>query len=156
MYFLFLAAIFLAALYGGLKPGLFAVALSACAAVFLIVYVEKLSLANFGDVAVLLLFCLTASFAVVLFNSKSEMQEAARRAESKYRMIFEDAITGIYETTLDGRYVAANPKLAEMFGYESPGEMIKSVDDLNRKFYVNPEQRAEFRRLIVPYRFNSP
>lgn len=148
MYFLFLAAIFLAALYGGLKPGLFAVALSACAAVFLIVYVEKLSLANFGDVAVLLLFCLTASFAVVLFNSKSEMQEAARRAESKYRMIFEDAITGIYETTLDGRYVAANPKLAEMFGYESPGEMIKSVDDLNRKFYVNPERRAEFRRLI--------
>lgn len=148
MYFLFLAAIFFAALYGGLKPGLFAVALSACASVFLIVYVEKLSIANFGDIAVLLLFCLTASFAVVLFNSKSEMQEAARRAESKYRMIFEDAITGIYETTLDGRYVAANPKLAEMLGYDSPEEMIKSVADLSKNFYVNPERRAEFRRLI--------
>lgn len=148
MYFLFLAAIFFSALYGGLKPGLFAVALSACAAVFLIVYIEKLSMANFGDIAVLLLFCLTASFAVVLFNSKSEMQEAARRAESKYRMIFEDAITGIYETTLDGRYVAANPKLAEMFGYQSSDEMIKSVADLNQSFYVNPERRHEFRRLI--------
>ena len=148
MYFLFLAAIFFSAIYGGLKPGLFAVALSACAAVFLIVWVEKSSLANFGDIAVLLLFCLTATFAVALFNSKSEMQETARRAESKYRMIFEDAITGIYETTLDGRYVAANPKLAEMLGYESPAEMIKSVDDLNRSFYVNPERRTEFRRLI--------
>lgn len=148
MYFLFLAAIFFAALYGGLKPGLFAVALSACASVFLIVYVEKLSLANFGDIAVLLLFCFTASFAVVLFDSKSEMQESARRAESKYRMIFEDAITGIYETTLDGRYVAANPKLAEMLGYDSPGEMMKSVADLSKNFYVNPERRAEFRRLI--------
>lgn len=148
MYFLFLAAIFLAALYGGLKPGLFAVALSACAAVFLIVYVEKLSLANFGDIAVLLLFCLTASFAVVLFNSKSKMQESAQRAENKYRVIFEDAITGIYETTLGGRYVTANPKLAEMLGYDTPDEMIKSVDDLNRNFYVNPERRQEFRRLI--------
>lgn len=148
MYFLFLAAIFLTALYGGLKPGLFAVALSACAAVFLIVVVEKLSMANFGAIAVLLLFCLTAVVAVVLFNSQAKMQAAARQAESKYRMIFEDAITGIYETTLDGRYVAANPKLAEMFGYDSPDEMIKSVADLNRNFYVNSERRAEFRRLI--------
>jgi PAS domain S-box-containing protein len=148
MYFLFLAAIFFSALYGGLKPGFFAVALSACASVFLIVYVEKLSIANFGDIAVLLLFCLTASFAVVLFNSKSEVQEAARLAESKYRMIFEDAITGIYETTLDGQYVAANPKLAAMLGYDSPHEMIRSVDDLNRSFYVEPERRDEFRRLI--------
>lgn len=148
MYFLFLAAIFFSALYGGLKPGLFAVSLAACASVFLIVYVEKLSIANFGDIAVLLLFCLTASFAVVLFNSKSEMQEAARRAESKYRMIFEDAITGIYETTTGGRYLAANPKLAEMLGYESPAEIVKSVGNLNENFYVEPERRDEFRRLI--------
>lgn len=148
MYFLFLAAIFFSSLYGGLKPGFLAVALSVCAAVFFVVYIEKSSLANPSDIAVLLLFCLTAICSVVLFDSQSKMQAAAKRAESKYRVIFEDAITGIYETTLDGRYVAANPKLAEMLGYDTPDEMMRAVVDLNQNFYVNPERRFEFQRLI--------
>lgn len=148
MYFLFLAAIFFASLYGGFKSGLFAIVLSVCAALFLIIYVENLSLADFGRIAVLLLFCLTASFIVGAFHFQSKADEARKMAESKYRAIFEDAITGIYETTLDGRYAAANPKLAEMFGFDSPEQLIKEAADLNVKFYVNPERRREFVRLI--------
>ena len=34
-------------------------------------------------------------------------RKRASAAERNYRMIFEDAITGIYETTVEGRYVAS-------------------------------------------------
>ncbi len=148
MYFLFLAAIFFSSLYGGFKPGLLALALSVLAALFLIIYVENSSLADLGKIAVLLLFCLTAAFIVAAFHFRSGMEAAQRLAETKYRAIFENAITGIYETTLDGRYVAVNPKLAETLGFASPDEMIRAVADLNAEFYVESERRAEFVRLI--------
>src|ERR1700689_2029568 len=45
--------------------------------------------------------------------------QALRDAEQKYRAIFENATEGIFQTTADGRYIAANPALAEIFGYAS-------------------------------------
>jgi len=77
-------------------------------------------------------------------------QSAARLAasEERYRGIFENAVVGIFQTTLDGRYVTANPTLARIYGYESPEELIASLTDLNRQFYVQPGRREEFARLV--------
>jgi len=65
-------------------------------------------------------------------------------ADDNYRRLFEDAVTGMYETTLSGRYVAANPMLAEMFGYEYAAELIEHTVNLNDGFYVERQRRAEF------------
>lgn len=69
-------------------------------------------------------------------------REALEEAERKYRTIFENAVTGIYRTTADGRFLEANRALAEMFGFESAREMIarlKSTDEL----YPDPEVRRK-------------
>ncbi len=71
-------------------------------------------------------------------------EEALRLAEAKYHNIFENSMEGIFQSTLAGRFSIANPALARMLGYASPEELIASVIDLNRKFYVKPERRAEF------------
>jgi len=71
-----------------------------------------------------------------------------RHLEEKYRGIFENAVVGIYQTTLEGRYVAANPTLARIYGYASPEELMAAVADLNRRFYVQPGRREEFIRLV--------
>ncbi len=71
-----------------------------------------------------------------------------RRAEEKYRGIFENAVVGIFQKTLDGRYLIANPTLARMYGYGSPEELMASVTDVSRQFYVEPGRRAEFIRLV--------
>jgi len=70
--------------------------------------------------------------------------ERILQAEDNYRRLFEAAVTGMYETTLGGRYVAANPMLAQMFGYEGSAELIEKTVDLNDGFYVERRRRAEF------------
>ena len=53
-----------------------------------------------------------------------ETIEALRRAEQKYRSIFENATEGIFQTTAEGKYLSANPALARMYGYDSPGNCL--------------------------------
>ncbi|HEV3208620.1 MAG TPA: PAS domain S-box protein, partial [Chthoniobacterales bacterium] len=53
-----------------------------------------------------------------------ETIEALRRAEQKYRSIFENATEGIFQTAPDGHYLSANPALAQMYGYDSPEELL--------------------------------
>lgn len=67
-----------------------------------------------------------------------------RHSEQLYRSIFENAIEGIFRTTLDGKVIASNPALAKMLGYDSPLEYVESVTDIKRQHYVNPEFRDKF------------
>jgi len=70
--------------------------------------------------------------------------ERVLQTEDNYRRLFEAAVTGMYETTLGGRYVAANPMLAQMFGYECSAKLIEKTVDLSHGFYVERQRRAEF------------
>lgn len=147
MYFLFLTAIIFAALYGDWRAGSFAAVASVVFNFFLLEQLGK-SPKDFGDWVMLVAFGLAAGFTIFICHARVEAELARRLAENRYRVIFEDAITGIYETTLDGRYAAANPKLAEIFGYESAAQMIEKATNLNDRFYVAEGRRAEFIRLI--------
>lgn len=75
-------------------------------------------------------------------------EEALREAERRYRDIFENAREGIFQSTPDGRYIAANPALARMHGFDSPEELIRERNDISRQIYVDPARREEFKRLL--------
>jgi two-component system cell cycle sensor histidine kinase/response regulator CckA len=75
-------------------------------------------------------------------------EEALRRTEEKYRSIFENAVEGIYQATLDGKYLSANPALARMFGYDWPEDLIAARGDIGQQEYIDPQLRLEFIRLI--------
>jgi len=74
--------------------------------------------------------------------------EAVRRAEQKYRSIFEHCVIGIFQTTPEGRYISANPALARMYGYNAPEELIGALTDISRQLYADPCRRAEFLQLV--------
>ena len=74
--------------------------------------------------------------------------EDLREAEANYRSIFENATEGIFQTTLDGRLLSANPALARIFGYESPEAMLAQITDVARQLYVRPEKREVLRRAL--------
>jgi two-component system, cell cycle sensor histidine kinase and response regulator CckA len=76
-------------------------------------------------------------------------ERALRQAEQKYRAIFENAAEGIYQSTLDGRYISANPALARMLGFDSPEELISSRTDINAQQYVSREAHAGFVRTMT-------
>jgi Amt family ammonium transporter len=76
--------------------------------------------------------------------TREEAVEALRRAEEKYRGIFENAVEGIFQTTLDGKYLDANPALARIYGYESVNELRDSVNNIARQLYVDTRRRSDF------------
>src|ERR687893_3272474 len=79
---------------------------------------------------------------------EAESRRERRRAEEKYRGIFENAVEGIFQTTVEGRFLTANPALGRMFGYDSPEELLENVSNIGEQLYVEPERRAEFERLV--------
>ena len=74
--------------------------------------------------------------------------DAMRQAEEKYRAIFENAVEGIFQTTPEGRYLAANPALARIYGYASPDQLMTELNDIEQQLYVDPNRRDEFQRLM--------
>jgi diguanylate cyclase (GGDEF)-like protein/PAS domain S-box-containing protein len=69
---------------------------------------------------------------------------AAVESERRYRGLFDHAIEGIFLTTLDGRYIAANPALARIYGFQSAEQLIESLRDIGRQLYIDPTRRDEF------------
>jgi len=79
---------------------------------------------------------------------REKAERELRQAEQKYRGIFENAIEGIFQTAPDGHYLSANPALARIYGYNSPGELVAALGDIERQLYTEPSRRAEFIRLV--------
>lgn len=77
-------------------------------------------------------------------TARKAAEEELCRAEERYRTLFERAIEGIYRSTADGRFEEVNPPMAAMLGYDSPDELVASVRDLARDFYVLPDRRKDF------------
>jgi PAS domain S-box-containing protein len=73
-----------------------------------------------------------------------ETIEALRRAEQKYRSIFENATEGIFQTTSEGKYLSANPALARMYGYDSPEELLADLTDISGQLYLESDRRGIF------------
>ena len=65
---------------------------------------------------------------------------ALRESQRQYREIFELASVGIFQSTLDGRILLANPALAKMLGYASTEDLREL--DLARDIYLRAEDRA--------------
>jgi len=74
--------------------------------------------------------------------------EALANAESRFRSIFENTVEGIYQTSVEGRYISANPALARIYGYESPDELMSSLAAAGRSLYVDATRRVDFERLM--------
>ncbi|MCX5810068.1 MAG: PAS domain S-box protein [Proteobacteria bacterium] len=76
------------------------------------------------------------------------VEVSLRRAEQKYRSIFDNAVEGIFQSTPEGRYLSVNSAHSRMHGYSSPEELIQTVTDITTQFYVNPRDRQEFREQL--------
>ncbi|HTY93748.1 MAG TPA: EAL domain-containing protein [Steroidobacteraceae bacterium] len=82
-------------------------------------------------------------------TSRKEAEQGLREAERRYRGLFDNALEGIFRTTMDGRYLGANPALANIYGFDSPDELIATLQNIGSQLYVDPERRAEFMRIIT-------
>jgi PAS domain S-box-containing protein len=72
------------------------------------------------------------------------LEEALGEAEQTYRTLFENAVEGIFRSTVDGHLELANPALAHILGYASPEELIYCIPDILSQIYADPARREEF------------
>jgi diguanylate cyclase (GGDEF)-like protein/PAS domain S-box-containing protein len=80
-------------------------------------------------------------------SERKQAEESLQEAERRYRSIFENATEGIFQTSAEGRYLAVNPALARIYGYEAPEQLITSLSNIGAQLYVQPARREEFMRL---------
>jgi PAS domain S-box-containing protein len=104
-------------------------------------------------------FCAICDISIYLYDRLQRSEFYARRklesacqqlkvAEVKYRSIFENAVEGIFQSSLDGHYITANRALAKIYGFSSPEEVTANFTNIESQLYVDPNRRAEFIRLI--------
>ncbi|MFN9534354.1 MAG: PAS domain-containing protein, partial [Pseudanabaena sp.] len=85
------------------------------------------------------------SMVVRSFNS---VAIALRESEAKYRSIFENSVDGIFQTTVEGKYLSVNPALARIYGYESVEQMLEEIVDIQSDLYVDRDRRQQFQSLM--------
>jgi PAS domain S-box-containing protein len=79
----------------------------------------------------------------------ANVRRERRQAEEKYRSIFENAVEGIFQTTVDGGFLTANPAMARILGYESPEELVGGISNIRDQLYVEPGRRDELYQLAL-------
>lgn len=89
-----------------------------------------------GNEAMLLVQAFVVVVAVTALVVAAIMAELAA-AEVKYRNIFENTVEGIFQSSICGAYISANPALARMYGYQSPVQLIASLSDIEQQLYVD-------------------
>ncbi|KPA09060.1 multi-sensor hybrid histidine kinase [Candidatus Magnetomorum sp. HK-1] len=78
-----------------------------------------------------------------------DKQEFLKRAEKKYRGIFENAVEGIFQMTPDGRFLDVNPSMARILGYDSQKELLAEITDLAKQSFVRPDDLSEFKHILA-------
>jgi PAS domain S-box-containing protein len=61
------------------------------------------------------------------------------------------APVGIFVSSPEGRYLLANETMAELFGYDSPEDLIESVTDIANQVYVDPADRENMKRALAAH-----
>ncbi len=81
-------------------------------------------------------------------STQAALQESEKLLGERYRVMFEEALVGMFQSTPEGRFLSVNPAMALMFGYSSPQEMIANLTDLANQLYVDAQRRDEFKALL--------
>lgn len=82
---------------------------------------------------------------LLLARITRKTRQRVTASEASYRAFFDHAVEGIFRTTSDGRYLAVNQALADIYGYPAPAALISGLTDIGAQLYVDSSRREEFR-----------
>ena len=71
-------------------------------------------------------------------------EELLKKAERKYRDIFENAVEGIFQIRVFGAFLSVNQAFSRMLGFESPDEMIRLIQDF-KPYFVESGDAEQFK-----------
>ena len=81
-------------------------------------------------------------------TDRKKAVEALRQSEGKFRSLFDNAQEGIFQANKEGMYLTVNQAMAAMLGYDSPVDLMSTVNDIAHQLYVDPEDRSRLLKRI--------
>ena len=72
-----------------------------------------------------------------------ETVDELRARADEFQSIFDNSALGIFQSSIEGRFLRVNSAFAHILGYESSRELIDSIQDIHKQFYLQPERRHE-------------
>ena len=82
-------------------------------------------------------------------TERTHTLKALKASEQRYRELFQNVTAGVFQTTIDGKFMAANPALVRMLGYDTEDELLAL--DVARDVYADPEQRDAWIRAMTEH-----
>jgi diguanylate cyclase (GGDEF)-like protein/PAS domain S-box-containing protein len=82
-------------------------------------------------------------------TERTHTLKALKASEQRYRELFQNVTAGVFQTTVDGKFMAANPALVRMLGYDNEDELLAL--DVARDVYADPEQREAWVRSMTDH-----
>ncbi len=84
-------------------------------------------------------------------TSRKKAEVLLYKSEERVRNIFDNLPIGIFQSTLDGKFVYLNPVIPEILGYDSVQELVDKVNrsSLVDVLYFDPQMRGEILSEII-------
>ncbi len=79
---------------------------------------------------------------------RKRVEESLLAVQQRYRSLFENSTDGIFQITPDGYYIACNPSLARLYGYESPNQFLSHITGVGQYLHKDPQRRYQFLDLL--------
>lgn len=74
-------------------------------------------------------------------------QQELKKAELRYRNMYQNAVQGMFQSRLSGELIRVNPSYASILGYSAPDEVL-ALKEGAHKFYFNDEDRLRMIRAV--------
>ena len=91
---------------------------------------------------------------ILVLHARGLMEQILiRRQLNRWEILSEgelsgNVVEGVFRTSPDGCYLAANTMLARIYGYVSHEELMAELRDISGQLYVDRKRRAEFVKLM--------
>jgi diguanylate cyclase (GGDEF)-like protein/PAS domain S-box-containing protein len=82
-------------------------------------------------------------------TDRKNAEKALEETERKYRDIFDGSPDGHFQTTIEGKALAANRAFASMLGYGSADEAVSAITDTAAHLWVDPAAHSKFRQELA-------
>ncbi len=90
-----------------------------------------------------------ALISMIDITSIKKVEEKKQHSEIKYYTLFHNSLDGIYISTMDGKYIDANPALIKILGYNNKKELLSI--NIPKQLYVSAKDRPPPDKRTKPF-----
>lgn len=85
---------------------------------------------------------LLSQAAISIENAKLYL--SLTQSEQEFRSLFENAVEGIFRSSLEGQFISANPALASLLGYGSAQQFLDAIEDIGNQCFADQHDLQQF------------